>query len=157
MDGNVVGTVLGGYDGHRGWVYRLAVDPQRRLRGIGAALMGHLERVLAERGCSKVNLQIHGRNAGVAAFYEQIGYRVEDRVSMGKARAEAEPRSPAGFLEREVVPVLLATPQALSSQLAGLDEERLVAAARPELGVVLQEPRDLDVARLLGGGAADEC
>jgi ribosomal protein S18 acetylase RimI-like enzyme len=83
-EGGVVGTVIGGYDGHRGWVYRLAVDPRYRSRGIGAALMGHLERALAERGCPKINLQIHGSNAEVAAFYERIGYRVEDRVSMGK-------------------------------------------------------------------------
>lgn len=130
-DGAVVGTVLGGYDGHRGWVYRLAVDPQRRSRGIGAALMDHLERVLAERGCSKVNLQIHGRNAGVSAFYERIGYRIEDRVSMGKVRAEAGPPSRGGFLEREIVPVLRATPHALSAMLAGLDEERLVGSEGP--------------------------
>ena len=85
----VVGTVVGGYDGHRGWVYRLAVDPRYRSRGIGAALMSHLERVLARRGCSKINLQIHGHNAEVSAFYEQLGYRVENRVSMGKAIAGA--------------------------------------------------------------------
>jgi ribosomal protein S18 acetylase RimI-like enzyme len=83
-ENGVVGTVLGGYDGHRGWVYRLAVDPRCRSQGIGAALMDHLERVLVQRGCPKVNLQIHGGNAEVVAFYEQLGYRVEDRVSMGK-------------------------------------------------------------------------
>jgi ribosomal protein S18 acetylase RimI-like enzyme len=87
-ESDVVGTVIGGDDGHRGWVYRLAVDPQYRSRGIGAALMSHLERVLARRGCPKINLQIHGNNAEVSAFYEQLGYRVEDRVSMGKVVAD---------------------------------------------------------------------
>lgn len=83
-DGHVVGTAMGGYDGHRGWVYRLAVRPQHRSRGIGAALMSHVERALAKLGCPKINLQAHGDNAQVAAFYEKLGYAIENRVSMGK-------------------------------------------------------------------------
>jgi ribosomal protein S18 acetylase RimI-like enzyme len=83
-EGAVVGTVLGGYDGHRGWVYAVAVRPACRRRGIGAALLRRLEAALVERGCLKVNLQVRASNAGVVAFYERLGYSVEERVSMGK-------------------------------------------------------------------------
>jgi ribosomal protein S18 acetylase RimI-like enzyme len=84
VDGTVIGTVMGGYDGHRGWVYAVAVAPAYRRRGIGAALLRRLEAALAERGCMKVNLQVRASNAGVVAFYEKLGYAVEERVSMGK-------------------------------------------------------------------------
>jgi ribosomal protein S18 acetylase RimI-like enzyme len=84
VDGAVVGTVMGGYDGHRGWVYAVAVDPRFRRRGVGAALIRSLESALTERGCLKVNLQVRATNAEVIAFYEKLGYGVEERVSMGK-------------------------------------------------------------------------
>jgi ribosomal protein S18 acetylase RimI-like enzyme len=84
LDGLLVGTVMGGYDGHRGWVYSLAVCPEVRLRGIGRALMQHIERELADRGCPKVNLQVLASYAATVAFYEKLGYAVEERVSMGK-------------------------------------------------------------------------
>ena len=82
--GAVVGTVMGGYDGHRGWVYSLAVREQYRRQGIGRALLRHLEAALAERGCLKVNLQVRTDNAIVVGFYQALGYSVEERVSMGK-------------------------------------------------------------------------
>ncbi len=84
VDGQVVGTIMGGYDGHRGWMYSLAVDPQFRNRGIGRALVRHVEGALAERGCPKINLQVLAGNAAVAAFYEKLGYKIEPRISMGK-------------------------------------------------------------------------
>jgi ribosomal protein S18 acetylase RimI-like enzyme len=84
IDGAVVGTVMGGYDGHRGWVYSVAVRPEVQRRGIGGALLRRLEKALTERGCLKVNLQVRASNAGVIAFYEKLGYAVEERVSMGK-------------------------------------------------------------------------
>jgi ribosomal protein S18 acetylase RimI-like enzyme len=83
-DGLLVGTVMGGYDGHRGWVYSLAVGPSARRRGVGTALMRHVERELAIRGCPKVNLQVLASNEATVAFYEKLGYSVEERVSMGK-------------------------------------------------------------------------
>jgi ribosomal protein S18 acetylase RimI-like enzyme len=83
-DGVVVGTVMGGYDGHRGWIYSLAVQPRHRRQGIAAALIRQLEAALAGRGCLKVNLQVRASNTGVIAFYEKLGYAVEERVSMGK-------------------------------------------------------------------------
>ena len=82
--GAVVGTVLAGYDGHRGWLYSVAVDPGHRSRGVGTALVAHAERALTDRGCMKINLQIVPGNESVAAFYEALGYAVEPRVSMGK-------------------------------------------------------------------------
>jgi ribosomal protein S18 acetylase RimI-like enzyme len=84
LDDRLVGTIMGGYDGHRGWIYLLAVGPEVRRRGIGTALMRHVERELAGRGCPKVNLQVLASNAATVAFYEKLGYSVEERVSMGK-------------------------------------------------------------------------
>lgn len=83
-DARVLGTVMAGYDGHRGWIYALAVSPDHRHQGIARALMKRAEAALAALGCVKVNLQVRGGNEGVAAFYENIGYAVEDRISMGK-------------------------------------------------------------------------
>lgn len=83
-ESQVIGTVMGGYDGHRGWVYTLAVAPGSRRNGAGRSLMQHLEDELRRRGCRKVNLQVRGGNEAVRAFYEQMGFSVEDRVSMGK-------------------------------------------------------------------------
>lgn len=84
LDGRLAGTVMGGYDGHRGWIYSLAVRPDLRRRGVRTALMRHVERELASRGCPKINLQILAANAATVAFYEKLGYSVEERISMGK-------------------------------------------------------------------------
>jgi ribosomal protein S18 acetylase RimI-like enzyme len=83
-DGAVIGTIMAGYDGHRGWIYSLAVKSESRGRGIGTALLRYAEAALRERGCPKINLQINDTNAGVVAFYEKLGYVVEPRISMGK-------------------------------------------------------------------------
>lgn len=82
--GRVVGTIMGGYDGHRGWIYLVAVAEDVQRRGVGRALVQRLEEELAERGCAKINLQIHAYNDAVVGFYEKLGYAVEPRVSMGK-------------------------------------------------------------------------
>jgi len=98
-DGAVVGTVMAGYDGHRGWIYSMAVHPDHRKRGIGSQLLSFAERRLASRGCMKINLQIMEGNEQVRAFYEANGYSVEERVSMGKKLPEnienAQHQSPA--------------------------------------------------------------
>lgn len=91
-DGAVMGTVMAGYDGHRGWLYSVAVGAQYRGQGLGSALVRHAERALTERGCMKINLQIAEGNEAVAAFYVQLGYEVEPRVSMGKRVAENIPQ-----------------------------------------------------------------
>ena len=82
--GTVSGTVMGGYDGHRGWVYSVAVDPAYRRRGVGSAMVRRLEALLKELDCPKVNLQVRASNAGTVAFYEKLGYGVEGHVSLGK-------------------------------------------------------------------------
>src|SRR6516165_5621856 len=93
LDGRLAGTVLGGYDGHRGWIYSLAVHPDLRRRGIGTALMRHVERELASRGCPKINLQVLATNAATVVFYEKLGYSVEQRISMGKVLGRGDGRS----------------------------------------------------------------
>lgn len=85
VDGSrVVGTVMGGYDGHRGWIYSLAVDENERHRGIGTEMIEEVVRRLMARGCLKVNLQVMPDNEGVVRFYQELGFSVEDRLSMGK-------------------------------------------------------------------------
>jgi ribosomal protein S18 acetylase RimI-like enzyme len=80
----VVGVVMAGYEGHRGWINYLAVDLGRRRQGLGKRLMAAAERLLAERGCPKINLQVRSENADVIAFYGAIGYQKDDVVSLGK-------------------------------------------------------------------------
>jgi ribosomal protein S18 acetylase RimI-like enzyme len=83
-DGHLVGTAMSGFDGHRGWVYYVAVHPDYRRKGIGSALMKKIETTLIEIGCPKLNLQIRADNAQVKSFYKSLGYTVEERISMGK-------------------------------------------------------------------------
>lgn len=83
-DDVVVGTIMVGYDGHRGWIYAMAVLPELQKGGIGSALLEFAEKELVSRGCMKVNLQIMEGNEGVQRFYEANGYLAEKRVSMGK-------------------------------------------------------------------------
>ncbi|MDE1169356.1 MAG: GNAT family acetyltransferase [Pseudomonas sp.] len=80
----VIGTVMAGYDGHRGWLYSVAVHSAHQRQGIGARLIGHAEAALTARGCMKINLQITNDNERVIGFYEALGYSVEPRISMGK-------------------------------------------------------------------------
>lgn len=80
----VIGSIMAGYDGHRGWLYAVAVLASRRGEGIGRALVEHAEAALRQRGCCKVNLQVREGNP-VTGFYEELGYAVEPRTSMGKA------------------------------------------------------------------------
>ena len=84
VDGAVVASVMGGYDGHRGWINYLAVAPDRRGEGHGRALMADVERRLAAIGCPKVNLQVRDTNTAVLEFYARLGYAVDAAVSMGK-------------------------------------------------------------------------
>ena len=84
LDGELVGTTLAGYDGHRGWVHYVAVSPRHRRKGIATALMNRVEQELIQRGCPKLNLQVRATNDEVVSFYEKLGYVMEERVSMGK-------------------------------------------------------------------------
>ena len=79
----IVGTCMAGYDGHRGWLYAVAVLPNHRRSGTGSLLVKHTIQCLKELGCIKVNLQIRSTNTDVAAFYKSLGFTIEDRISMG--------------------------------------------------------------------------
>lgn len=83
-DGVLVGSVMAGYDGHRGWVNYLAVDPRRRTQGWGRSLMDDAERRLLAVGCPKLNLQVRSDNSSAVEFYRHIGYVQDDVVSLGK-------------------------------------------------------------------------
>jgi ribosomal protein S18 acetylase RimI-like enzyme len=83
-EAGVAGTLLAGFDGHRGWLYRAAVAPRARRRGAGRALVVAAEAELRRRGCTKINLQTFPDNDAAIAFWKSVGYRVEPRVSMGK-------------------------------------------------------------------------
>lgn len=89
--GAVIGTAMAGYDGHRGWLYAVAVHPEQQRRGLGRSLVQAAEAALAQRGCLKINLQLLTSNAATAAFYEALGYAVEPRISMGKVLGQNVP------------------------------------------------------------------
>lgn len=83
-DGEVIGTIMAGYDGHRGWLYSVAVRQTHRRSGVGTALVRRAEAELRAIGCDKINLQVRSSNAAVVRFYEHLGYAIEERISMGK-------------------------------------------------------------------------
>jgi ribosomal protein S18 acetylase RimI-like enzyme len=79
-DGALAGCVLAGCDGHRGWVYYLAVASTARRTGTGRALMRHAEDWCAARGVARLNLMVRADNADAAAFYARLGYRESDVI-----------------------------------------------------------------------------
>ena len=87
-DQAVIGTVMAGYDGHRGWIYSIAVSPSYQKIGLGTSLLSFAERKLSELGCMKINLQIMEGNEAVENFYLANGYHTEKRISMGKRLPE---------------------------------------------------------------------
>jgi ribosomal protein S18 acetylase RimI-like enzyme len=86
--GSVVGTVMAGYDGHRGWLYYLASDPARRGEGIGTALVDAAEALLLDMGCPKVQLMVRPDNAVAHGFYDRLGYQSFDIWATGKRLIE---------------------------------------------------------------------
>jgi len=82
-DGEMIGACMAGYDGHRGWLYAVAVSPDQRRNGTGKALVLFAIKALKNLGCKKVNLQIRPTNTEVANFYKSLGFSTEDRLSMG--------------------------------------------------------------------------
>ncbi len=83
LDGQIAGACMAGYDGHRGWLYAVAVDDAYRRQGLGRQLVLHAVERLQHLGCIKINLQIRADNHAVADFYRDLGFKVEDRLSMG--------------------------------------------------------------------------
>ncbi len=84
VDGQVMATVMAGYEGHRGWLNYLAVAPEFQRRGLAREIVAEAERLLRKAGCPKVNIQIRTSNQSVIEFYSRLGYSVDDVVSMGK-------------------------------------------------------------------------
>jgi len=83
-EGALVATAMVGFDGHRGWVYYLAVAPKYRGRSFGPMLMREAERLLLERGCPKLNLQVRSSNTEAVDFYRTLGYVQDEVVSFGR-------------------------------------------------------------------------
>lgn len=83
-EAGVVASAMVGFDGHRGWVYYLAVRQELRGTGAGRALMAEAERLLTERGCPKIMLMVRSTNDDVVAFYNTLGYSADDVTVLGK-------------------------------------------------------------------------
>jgi ribosomal protein S18 acetylase RimI-like enzyme len=91
VDGQIVVTVMAGYEGHRGWLNYLAVAPNFQRRGLAREMVAEAERLLRNAGCPKINLQIRTSNQAVIEFYRRLGYSVDDVVSMGKRLEPDDP------------------------------------------------------------------
>jgi ribosomal protein S18 acetylase RimI-like enzyme len=81
---NVIGSVMVGYEGHRGWLNYLAVLPDFQKRGYGRKLMEKATQELKRLGCLKVNLQVRRTNVSAVEFYKHLGFKEDDVVSLGK-------------------------------------------------------------------------
>jgi len=91
VDDTVIASVMAGYEGHRGWINYLAVHPDYQRNGYGAQLMHHAERLLKNRGCPKINLQVRANNSAVIAFYKKIGFMEDGVISLGKRLLDDDP------------------------------------------------------------------
>ena len=88
INGIIVASVMAGYDGHRGWIYYLAVDPEYRKQGLGRRIMAAAEEKLLAIGCPKIDLMVRRNNPNVITFYEKIGYGHDEVVTMSKRLIE---------------------------------------------------------------------
>ena len=88
LDSLLIATVMGGYDGHRGWINYLAVHPDFQGQGYAQQVMENVESELRKRGCPKINLQIRSVNARLMAFYQKLGFTDDQALSMGKRLEE---------------------------------------------------------------------
>ncbi len=84
LDGSVVGTVVAGFDGFRGWIHHVAVHPEHQGAGIAWQLIEAAESGLRDLGCRKVNLQVRIENTEARNKYLKMGFSEEQRISMGK-------------------------------------------------------------------------
>ena len=80
----IVATIMAGYEGHRGWINYLAVDPDYRRQGIGRQMLATAENALKTYGCPKINLQARETNTAVIEFYRRLGYGEDHVISLGK-------------------------------------------------------------------------
>jgi len=80
----LVGSVMGGYEGHRGWINYLGVKPSYQRQGIASRLMREVEALLKRKGCPKINLQIRRANESALGFYKALGYLDDNVIGLGK-------------------------------------------------------------------------
>ncbi|MCT4707120.1 GNAT family acetyltransferase [Enterobacteriaceae bacterium H11S18] len=88
VGGEIVASLMGGYDGHRGSAYYLGVHPEFRGRGIANALLSRLEKKLIARGCPKIHIMVREENDLVIGMYEKLEYEQQDVVMLGKRLIE---------------------------------------------------------------------
>jgi ribosomal protein S18 acetylase RimI-like enzyme len=84
VDGKIAGSVMIGYEGHRGWIYYLGVTPERQRSKIGTELMKKAEEKLRELKCPKINLMVRRSNLGVIEFYKKLGFVEDEVICIGK-------------------------------------------------------------------------
>ena len=87
----LIASVMGGYEGHRGWINYLAVDPEYRNNGYGRLIMRAVEKRIRAKGCPKINLQVRNSNDTVIKFYKSLGYADDHVIGLGKRLEEDEP------------------------------------------------------------------
>ncbi|HEU0231513.1 MAG TPA: GNAT family acetyltransferase [Burkholderiaceae bacterium] len=87
----VVATAMIGFDGHRGWLYYLAVAPAHQGKAFGTRLVREAETLLRQRGCPKLNLLVRASNAGVIEFYRKLGYSQDEAISLGRRLIADQP------------------------------------------------------------------
>ena len=80
----IIATVMGGYEGHRGWINYLAVSPNEQRKGYGQAIMQAVEQRIYQKGCPKINLQVRSSNQAVIGFYQAMGYGDDKVIGLGK-------------------------------------------------------------------------
>jgi ribosomal protein S18 acetylase RimI-like enzyme len=91
LGSDVIATAMAGYEGHRGWISYLGVDPTLQKHGYGRQIMSRAEELLRERGCPKINLQVRSSNREVIAFYHRLGFSFDEVLSMGKRLISDQP------------------------------------------------------------------
>lgn len=84
LGNEVVASVMGGYEGHRGWINYLAVKPEHQRKGYGQSIMQAVETLIYNKGCPKINLQVRTSNEAVIKFYTSIGYGNDNVIGLGK-------------------------------------------------------------------------
>ena len=84
LEGKIIASVMGGYEGHRGWINYMAVDPDQRRKGYGRRMMEEFERRIRAKGCPKINLQVRESNHAVIKFYQSLGYADDAVIGLGK-------------------------------------------------------------------------
>jgi len=84
MENRLIATAMGGYDGHRGWIYYLAVDPDFSKRGFGSLIINEVEQRIKRTGCPKINVMVRKSNQAIVDFYYNHGYVLDEVSCLGK-------------------------------------------------------------------------